>query len=238
MRNVHGHKQWNWHSLNVIITGAIKQGSIGATIAKQLQTSTNCDRIWASTFDVRDPVPKPLDDFNTLILCHGVSHLDWFEDLPFSKMNEIIQVNLLGTAKVIQHFVRDTIGNNERKRIIIIGSMAHNKVLNGSAVYCATKAAVAHLVRCLAWELAPKGFDVFCIHPSNTEGTPMSEETIQGLMRYRAMSREQAEAYWNDSPIRSEILQTYDIAELVMYLLKDTAAYLSGCQLEMAGGQR
>jgi NAD(P)-dependent dehydrogenase (short-subunit alcohol dehydrogenase family) len=239
MRELHGHKQFYYAQLRVMMTGASREGSIGQAIANRIQKHLYCDKLWSSTFDVRDSIPPSMMmDFNTLILCHGVTRLDWFEDLSFSEMCSIINVNVTGTIKVIQNFVKDTIGKDERKRIIVIGSMAHNKVLNGSAVYCASKAAVAHLVRCLAWELAPKGFDVFCIHPSNTEGTPMSEETIEGLMRYRGMDRGQAEAYWNDSPIRSQILQTSDIAELVMHLLGPEGAYLSGCQLEMAGGQR
>jgi NAD(P)-dependent dehydrogenase (short-subunit alcohol dehydrogenase family) len=237
--DLHGHKKWNPSDIRAIIVGATKNNSIGQAIAKRLAASKICSRIWGTDFDVRDDQNLPsFQNRNVLILSHGVTYLDWFEDLPYEKMKAILDVNLYGTARTIQTFVKANIYANERKRIIIIGSMAHRCVLNGSAVYCASKAGVAMLGRCLAWELTPKGFDVFMIHPSNTEGTPMSEETIEGLMRYRFLARKEAEAYWNDSPIRSHILQTDEIAELVMDLLKPHTTYLSGCQIELAGGQR
>jgi acetoacetyl-CoA reductase/3-oxoacyl-[acyl-carrier protein] reductase len=171
-------------------------------------------------------------------MCHGVSHLDWMEDAPFEKVKEIFDVNLFGVYNVAQAFVRDTLHNAMRKRIIIIGSMAHRAVLNGSAAYCASKAGVAHLARCLAWELAPKGYDVYTIHPSNTLGTPMSHDTIQGLERYRALSHDDALSYWNDSKIRKRSLTVDEIADLVYFLLYSQTGYLSGAQLELGGGQR
>ncbi len=243
LRDAHGHKEWKTADLRVVLTGAMKPGSIGEQIGSTLQKSGRVTEMWGASFDVRHiGVPaylsRPFDEFNTLILCHGVTHLDWFENCPWDKMEEMIEVNLLGTARVIQAFVRDTLNSEERKRIIVIGSMAHRQVLNGSAIYCASKAGLAMLCRCLAWELAPKGFDVFCIHPSNTEGTPMTKDTVEGLMRYRGLSKEGAEAYWNDSPLREKMLQTDDISALVMFLLGEHGAYLAGAQLELAGGQR
>lgn len=208
-------------------------------IVHTLNHSKSVSSVWCPQMDVRDHwLAWKFGMYNTLILCHGVTHLDWFEVCPFEKMKEIVDVNLFGTANMIQRFVCNTLSNEERKKIIVIGSMAHKSVLNGSAIYCATKAGVAMLTKCIAWELAPKAFDVYCIHPSNTYGTPMTEETILGLMRYRQMSREHAEAYWNDSPIRNRILDTCDISQLILFLLGSHSEYLSGCQLELAGGQR
>jgi NAD(P)-dependent dehydrogenase (short-subunit alcohol dehydrogenase family) len=165
-------------------------------------------------------------------------HLDWFENTPQEKIEEIFAVNVVGSIRLIQAFVRATLDSEERKRIIVIGSMAYNKVLNGSSIYCASKAAMAHFVRCIAWELGPKAYDVFAIHPSNVLDAPMSEETIQGLMRYRNMSRAAAEAYWNDGTFRDQPLTKWEIADLVSYLFTPSSAYLSGTQLELAGGAR
>lgn len=234
----HGDKKWDWHNIRAMITGAQKDKSIGRDIATSLSLWANCKKVWTPKFDVRDMLDTFEGSYNALIVSHGVTYLDWFEDLSYSKMAEIVNVNLFGVANVIQEFVNATLATDERKRIIIIGSMAHRSVLNGSAVYCASKAGVAMLARCLAWELAPKGFDVFCIHPSNTEGTPMTKDTIAGLERYRGLTHEEAESYWNDSPIRKQMLTTHDIAKLVKFLLEPGSEYLAGAQLELAGGQR
>lgn len=234
----HGKKEWRT-PVRGVITGADYDNSIGYKIYQEV------DGLHSADIDVRNNSIDKLfldndKDINTLIMCHGVTHLDWFEDIPDNKIEQIFSVNLTGSARVAQRFVQSTIKSNERKRIIMIGSMAYKTPLNGSAVYCASKAGLAMLSRCLAWELAPKGYDVFCIHPSSVEGTPMTEETINGLVRYRGMSVEDAKAYWADSPIRNRILQTYDIAALVKYLLGSDPCigYLSGTQFELGGGQR
>lgn len=217
----------------VIVTGAERRGSIGEAIVRSLD--------FAELYD--GDVTKRIDELqmvgrDTLIMCHGVTHLEWFEKVDLDKVKEIIDVNLFGSYNVASAFVNATISSLLRKRIIMIGSMAYKAVLNGSAAYCASKAGLAHLARCMAWELAPKGYDVYCVHPSNTQGAPMTEETITGLMRYRGLNREEAEAYWGDNQIRSNILTPADIAEVIKSILDNKSGYLSGCQVELAGGLR
>lgn len=220
----------------VMITGDSKAGSIGEAIRKHLSSSCQVDSFQGDICN--DTTGIILDDYDTLIMCHGCTHLDWFESYPLSKAKRIFDVNLFGSFKMTQAFVKETINTEHRKRIISIGSMAYKAVLNGSAAYCASKAGLAHLMKCLAWELAPKGYDVYSIHPSNTLGTPMSKDTIEGLQHYRKMTEQQATDYWNDTMIRQQSLTTDEIVELIYYLLFHKTGYLSGAQLELGGGQR
>jgi NAD(P)-dependent dehydrogenase (short-subunit alcohol dehydrogenase family) len=171
-------------------------------------------------------------------MSHGANHLDWVEDAPIDKNNNTIDVNLKGSINLAQRFVRGTIDRPYKKTIIAIGSMAYRSVLNGSAAYCASKAGLAMFMRCLAWELAPKGFGVYTIHPSNTLGAPMSEETIVGLMRYRGLSREEARDYWGASLPKKQWLTPENISDMVNFILSGKAEYLSGSNIELPGGQR
>ena len=66
----------------------------------------------------------------------------------------------------------------------------------------------------------------------------MTEETIKGLMRYRYLTRSEAEEYWGASLPKERWLQPADIAETVAFLISGKADYLSGSNIEMAGGQR
>ncbi len=217
----------------VLLTGTERAGSIGEAIAARFDFASSY------TGDVTRGIDRTqVKGFDTLIMCHGDVHLDWFEDAPLDRVKAIFDVNLFGSYNLARTFVQETISLPVRKRIVMIGSMAHRAVLNGSAAYCASKAGLAHLARCMAWELAPKGYDVYCVHPSNTLGAPMSEVTIKGLMRYRGLSREDAEAYWNDSPIRTHTLTPQDIADVVKSLIENKSGYLSGSQIELAGGLR
>lgn len=223
----------------VLITGADRPGSIGEAIVQSLPLGVTTDIFYGDVCVSNTRRLNLSSDSDTLIMCHGVTHLDWLEECPGEKVHEIIDVNLTGSILMVQDFVLATLEQPWRKQIIMIGSMAYRSVLNGSAAYCASKAGLAHFARCAAWELAPKGYDVFILHPSNTEGTPMTEETIAGLMRYRGLTRGEAEAYWGASLPREHWLQPEDIADTVNFLMAGGAGgYLSGGQIELAGGQR
>jgi NAD(P)-dependent dehydrogenase (short-subunit alcohol dehydrogenase family) len=126
------------------------------------------------------------------------------------------------------------------KHIVYIGSMAYTKVLNASAPYCAAKAGLAHFSRCMAWELGPKGYRVFTVHPGNVVNTPMTEETIDGIARYREMEHdEDAEAYWASDEPSMGFLHRNDVAVWVEKLVcEPNLAHASGSQIELAGGMR
>lgn len=218
--------------LMIAITGAGREGSIGQAIMEKFP-----NKIFATSHDV---VQDDFDFYNysALVMCHGYTYLDWIENVPDEETFNIINVNLIGTIRMIKQFVNSTIKAPHRKKIITIGSMAYDKVLNGSAAYCASKAGLNMFIRCAAWELAPKGFDVYIIHPSNVVNTPMTRETIKGLMRYRQINEDEANAYWSAGSIREGCLTKDEIACYVEYIMLNDTEYLSGSPIELAGGQR
>ena len=176
--------------------------------------------------------------FDTLILNAGETHLDWFEDQNAPHIYDVIDNTLTGPMLAANAWVKATIGRPCLKYLVFIGSMAYKAVLNGSAPYCAAKAGIAHLVECLGYELTPKGYRVFGVHPSNTQDGPMTETTIEGLMRYRSLSREEAEKYWNTGLLMPHHLHRADIADTVAWLTSGKADFQSGSNIELKGGQR
>ncbi len=222
---------------SALVVGA-SQGNIGESIFDILPHRKK-RRVDIHSFDItkqKGLFATFLPD--TLIICAGHSHLDWFENCPEEEVRATFETNLIAPFLLAQEWVRASMAQQPDvlKKLIFIGSMAYRSVLNGSAAYCASKAGLAHLSACLAWELAPKGFDVFCVHPSNTQNSPMSEKTIQGLMRYRSLTRLEAEAYWAASCPNGEFLTKQEIAETVLFLCQNS--YLAGSNIELRGGQR
>lgn len=219
--------------MNAVVVG-VNKGNIGEAIAEEMCFSGwfvegyNSDN-WDRNFS---------EGASALILANASNHLDWVENFPDFRAERIISDTLLESILSAQEFVKRAIKHPYRKKIIFIGSMAYKNVLNASSVYCAAKAGLAHYSRCLAWELAPKGFDVFCVNASNVEATPMAEATIEGIMRYRGVSREEAEAYWSAILPRERFLTKREIAYTVLQLLDQRNSYLSGSQIDLAGGQR
>ncbi len=222
-------------SRNVLIVGGTDD-NIGGAIARSLPPHY---KFMLTQFDAGKLRELwDLDEYDTVVFVNGESHLDWIENQPNGKIESAIYNSLTASVLGTGDFVRETIDHPHKKHIVYIGSMAYRNVLNGSAPYCAAKARLAMFTRCMAWELAPKNYDVFAVHPSNTEGMPMSEKTIEGLMRYRDMTREQAEAYWGASLPKERWLQGDDIGEVVRFLISGNATYMSGSNVELTGGQR
>ena len=225
---------------HAIITGAEK-GNIGGAIADELSP---IGIISMPTFDVTDAsrcqaYMETNRDADVLVMSHGLTGMEWFEKMDHTLAARIMEVNLLGSFYMAQAFVRATLGTQYRKTIVSIGSMAHNHVLNASSAYCASKAGLAHLIRCLGWELTAKGYNVVSVHPSNTDGTPMTMDTIKGIAMYREISLKEAAQYWASINLMDRWLLPDDIGEVVKWLCTtESAAYLSGSQIELPGGQR
>ena len=76
-----------------------------------------------------------------------------------------VAVNLKGTFFLSQAVGRVMIGQGSG-RIVMIGSQAGSVALPGESVYCMTKAAVAHLTKCLAVEWGRHGITVNCVAPT------------------------------------------------------------------------
>lgn len=179
-----------------------------------------------------------LGTVDTIVFNNGTTHLDWIENQPEEMIGEVIHDTLYASIAGAQQFVQATLGTPYRKYIVFVGSMAYNHVLNGSAPYCAAKAGLAHFARCLTYELAPKGYCVFVVHPSNVSNAPMSEATIGGLMRYRNLSRHEAEAYWSAEAPMGRFLTKEEIAVTVVDLVDGEHDHMNGAQIELGMGGR
>jgi NAD(P)-dependent dehydrogenase (short-subunit alcohol dehydrogenase family) len=232
----HGLKK-NPTDVSIALTGANRETSIGEAIKNKFTSISGHSIVTEFPENVIDSEFN-FEDFNVLIMCHGYTYMDWLENVPDNETEKIINVNLYGSIRLIKQFVNDTIDAPHRKKIISIGSMAYRQVLNGSAAYCASKAGLNMFIRCAAWELAPKGFDVYIIHPSNVYDTPMSNDTIEHLQRYRNLDRNEAMSYWSANFIRKEPLTKEEIAQHVEYIVYNDVDYLSGSPIELGGGQR
>jgi NAD(P)-dependent dehydrogenase (short-subunit alcohol dehydrogenase family) len=233
MKKEHGWKQgFSASALMIAITGASRAGSIGQAIKENFK-----ENIIEFPEDVIDSSFN-FSEYTCLVMCHGYTYMDWLEKMPDEETERILGVNLFGSIRLIKQFVNDTIEQPYRKKIISIGSMAYKKVLNGSAAYCASKAGLNQFIMCAAWELAPKGYDVYIIHPSNVKDAPMSEDTIKHLMRYRDLDEKDAIAYWGANPIRHTPLTKEEIVQLVEFLIYNDTEYLTGTPIELNGGQR
>lgn len=221
---------------NVAVFG-VNSDNIGGRIYECLAPACKADAY--DVFQVRLPdLPRNVDEYDAFVFNNGLNHLDWLEDWSEEMIDSVIHSCMTSTILAISAIAKIRMNNRNRTKIVVIGSMAHSKVLNGSAAYCAAKAGLMHFVRCAAYELAPKGFEVFCVNPSNVQDSPMSEATIAGLARYRHLSLDDARAYWGAECPMGEFLTKDEIADIVAELILGDRKYLSGTAIDLIGGQR
>jgi NAD(P)-dependent dehydrogenase (short-subunit alcohol dehydrogenase family) len=237
MMEVHGSKPIP-ENRQAIVFGA-EVGNIGFAIVERLRMD-GFERVSLSHKEKLDAAYEPiyLSTWDTLVVSVGTTIMNWIGQLADVDLRLVLDDCLVAPIRLVNRFVEMTIDHEHKKHIVLIGSMAYRNVLNASSVYCAAKAGLAHFGRCAAWELTPKGYDVFVVHPSNTEGTPMTEETIKQIMKYRGLDRKAAERYWGSINLKDHWLRTDEIAEVVSWLVSGRACHASGAQIELAGGQR
>lgn len=227
---------------NVVVLGA-REGNIGGTIASTLKkegyASVTCiDKEQCNLQDPDSSLAGLYKNTDVLIMCQGYTHINWIENQDYREMATQIGDSLFSHIWQTNQFVNASMDAPYRKVIIYIGSMAYRNILNGSSIYCAAKAGLNMFGRCMAWELAPKGYDVYILHPGNVKDTPMAKSTMEQLAAYRGMTPLEAQLYWNTGNPRKTILSAHDIAVLVSEICDNKMMYAAGNPIDLTGGQR
>jgi NAD(P)-dependent dehydrogenase (short-subunit alcohol dehydrogenase family) len=104
-----------------------------------------------------------------------------------------------------------------------------------TAVYGATKTAIQGVTRSFAIHLAPRGIRVNAISPGITD-TPMQEKVLQEVSRLRGLSYDDlASSRTNLVPLKRSAPPS-EMAGVVVFLLSDPAAYITGQTIYVDGG--
>jgi NAD(P)-dependent dehydrogenase (short-subunit alcohol dehydrogenase family) len=139
--------------------------------------------------------------------------------------DETLAVNLKGTFFTTQEVGKVMI-RQRGGRIVNIGSQAGAVALPTESVYCMTKAAIAHLTRCLALEWARYGIAVNAVAPTFIE-TPGTRKWL------------------DDKAFRASVVKRIplgrvgtpeEVAEPVVFLASEKASLITGATLLVDGG--
>jgi len=115
--------------------------------------------------------------------------------------------------------------------IINLASMGGVRPLKGTSAYASSKAAVIHLTKAVALELAPNNIRVNCINPAAVD-TPM-------LPQFRPEGMDVKEFYKGaeaSMPL-GRIATPEDVAYAALYLASDESALLTGTCINVNGGR-
>jgi NAD(P)-dependent dehydrogenase (short-subunit alcohol dehydrogenase family) len=214
----------------VLITGR-RAGPVEQTVAEHKNIAGIVANT-ASAEDARRTITTAVDKWgrvDALVNNAGAGAILPLSDATADRITDIFSVNVLGPsllARAALPHLKTTQGT-----IINISSTFGHRPAAGLSHYAASKAALEHLTRCWALELAPLGIRVNAVAAGPTESGALT-----GMM---GLSAEQAEAVKEDERARIPLGRRGvpdDVAEWIVQLAGPASQWLTGQVLAVDGG--
>jgi NAD(P)-dependent dehydrogenase (short-subunit alcohol dehydrogenase family) len=178
--------------------------------------------------EITDSVQAGLQRFgqiDILVNNAGIGEANPAEQVLEKDFDDALAVNLKGTFFTAQAVGRAMI-KQRRGRIINISSQAGFVALPTESVYCMTKAAIAHLTKCLALEWAPYNITVNAVAPTFIE-TPGTKKWLDDA-DFRASVVERIPLGRVGDPM--------EVAGPVVFLASPAASLITGATIMIDGG--
>ncbi len=194
----------------------------------------DADQIHAAALDVqsRDSVDQFVADViakhgrvDILVNAAGVYDEAAVIDHPEQIWDDHINTNLSGTFRMIRA-VMPHMKDAGWGRIINIASVAAHHGMANNAAYCASKAGLLGLGRCVSLEGAAHGVTCVSISPTWVE-TEMLRRFIDADMAATGQSLEDVRAEYAKSNPQNQLVQPSEVAELAAFLASDAARALT-----------
>lgn len=166
-----------------------------------------------------------LGDLDILINNAGIWLTGWIDEIPLEDWQQTLDVNLTAPFLTSQYFAQTNLAKKRPGRIININSQAaFNGSTTGHAHYAASKAGMVALTISMARELSAKGITVNGI-ALGVVNTDMIRDQLAAQPGY----------YESRIPI-GRVAEPEDIANIVVFMASEPAAYLTGTTIDATGG--
>ncbi|MBM3406015.1 MAG: SDR family oxidoreductase [Betaproteobacteria bacterium] len=146
-------------------------------------------------------------------------------DTSEAEARHLIDTDFLGVFLLTQHFGRLMVAQG-RGVIVSVGSQTAFCGGENRGIYAAAKAAVSQLTRAAAIEWGPHGVRVVCLAPGRSITRMTQQTAAPGYSGDRGLSRVPL-GRWGSAQ---------EIADLIVFLASDAAAYIAGETLIADGG--
>ena len=155
---------------------------------------------------------------------------------PLDDARRVLEVNVLGAMSVLSATARVMEGG----AIVNVASMAGVSGAPNMPAYSASKAAVIGLTKAAAKDLAPRGIRVNAVSPAfvgpgRMWETQVARQAEAGSQYYASEPEAVAAQMIGMVPLR-RYGSPSEVASVVAFLLSDDASYVTGVNIEIAGG--
>jgi NAD(P)-dependent dehydrogenase (short-subunit alcohol dehydrogenase family) len=197
------------------------KGTIRAHLADLTELS-QVDRLVSETV-------QHLGGIDVLVNAAGIIKNGSIMDTTLDEWDKMLNINLRSMFYLMQKCVphlEQTKGN-----IVNVSSVTGPRAFPNVLAYCVSKAGVDQLTRCAALELAPKGIRVNAVNPG---------VVVTNLHKRSGMSDEKYETFLEHSKTTHPLGRVGtpdDVAELIMFLASDKAAWITAATYEIDGGR-
>lgn len=164
------------------------------------------------------------EPINGLVYFPGSINLKPFNRLPAADFQRDYEINALGAALFVQHYLPN-LKKTEGGSVVLISSVAATLGLPFHASISMAKAAVEGLTRALAAELAPS-IRVNCIAPSMVD-TPLAAKFVDTPEKREQLAKRN---------LLRKIGTPADIAGMINFLLSGESHWITGQVLGIDGG--
>jgi 3-oxoacyl-[acyl-carrier protein] reductase len=152
----------------------------------------------------------------------GIAAMNMAVTTPAARVRKLVEVNLLGTIHVCQHFA-PLLMRRKEGRIVNLSTIAVSLALSGESIYIASKAGVQAFTRTFAREIGGFGITANCVAPGPIDTdliAKIPEEQIDRVVRQQIIRRKASKA---------------DVWDVVSLLLRDEARMITGEVIHVGG---
>lgn len=159
---------------------------------------------------------------------------------PIDDLRRVIDVNVIGAFSVLQAWAAAVIAAGRTGSVVNSASMAGVAGAANMAAYSASKAAIIGLTKSAAKDLAPNGIRVNAVSPAFIGPGAMWERQVE-------LQASTPSPYYSDdaATVEEEMIRQIplrrvgsldEVVSVVVFLLSEQASYLTGVNIEIAGG--
>lgn len=166
-----------------------------------------------------------------LINAAGYVNLTNLEETPPEDFLKHYMVNLYGPSLVSQAFAKAYLAAKEQGevppgRIVTLASQAAHVALHRHGAYCASKAALIGLTKCMASEWGPKGITANTVSPG-----PVWTE-----LGKKAWADDKAREHYLKGVPSGKFAEPEEVARIVEFLCRDESLNINGDDIKLEGG--